>query len=448
MNPIKLAFLCLRTTASIFVFACCLLFGGSAQAIFSQSFGSHDRDAGVLMLKNVKDDIRNNYFDPTFRGIDLDTRFKSAEERIKQANSNAEIFGIIAKVLLDFNDSHTLFLPPSRSTRIEYGWLMQIIGDKCYVTAIKPRSDAEAKGLKVGDLVQSIDGVNPTRENLWVFYYLYNALNPRPVVKVIVQSPGEQPRQLELKAKIEVRKKIIDLADTIDLIVWIREGDDEDRLRTHRYHEVGDELIVWKMPQFDLSKDEVYEKVDRVKKHKALILDLRGNPGGAEETMLALIGNLFDRDVKVGDIKRRKGIKPLIAKTRGDGAYKGQLVVLVDSDSASAAEVLARVVQLEKRGTVLGDRSSGRVMRSRVHTHQMGLVTAFYYGVNVTDADVVMSDGNSLERVGVTTDKVLLPTAEELHSQQDPVLSQAASLVGVKLDSDKAGQLFPFKWKM
>jgi C-terminal processing protease CtpA/Prc len=448
MNRIKRAFLCLRTTASIFVFAGCLLLCGSARSVFSQSFGSHDRDAGVGMLKIIKDDIKKHYYDPTFRGIDLDARFKSAEDRIKRANSNGEIFGIIAKVTLDFNDSHTLFLPPSRSARIEYGWLMQMIGDRCHVTAVKPRSDAEAKGLKVGDLVQSVDGVSPTRENLWVFYYLYNALNPRPVVKVIVQGSGEQPRQLELLAKIETRKKIIDLSDTIDLNVWIREGDDEDRRLAHRFYEAGDELIIWKMPQFDLSKDEVSEKIDKVKKHKALILDLRGNHGGAEEAMLALIGNLFDRDVKVGEVRRRNGSKPLVAKTRGDGAYKGQLVVLVDSDSASAAEVVARVVQLEKRGVVWGDRTSGRVMRSRAHTHQMGLVTAFFYGVSVTEADVIMSDGNSLERAGVTPDKVLLPAAGELHTRQDPILSQAASLVGVNLDPDKAGQIFPFKWKM
>jgi C-terminal processing protease CtpA/Prc len=432
----------------MFAFAGYLLLGGLTHPIFSQSFGSHDRDAGVLMLKNIKDDIKKHYYDPTFRGIDLDTRFKSAEERIKQANSNGEIFGIIAKVMLDFNDSHTRFLPPPRSTRIEYGWLMQMIGNKCHVTAVKPRSDAEAKGLKVGDLIQSVDGVSPTHENLWVFYYLYNALNPRPVVKVIVQSPAEQPRQLELLAKIETRKKIIDLSDTIDLNVWIREDDDDDRRHAHRFYEVGDDLIIWKMPQFNLSKDAVYERAGKLKKYKALILDLRGNHGGAEETMLALIGNLFDHDVKVGEIRRRNGSKPLVAKTRGDGAYKGQLVVLVDSDSASAAEVVARVVQLEKRGVVAGDRTSGRVMRSRAYTHQLGLVTAFFYGVNVTDADVVMSDGNTLERAGVTPDKVLLPTGLELHSRQDPVLSQAASMVGVKLDPDKAGQLFPFKWKM
>ncbi|HXS01088.1 MAG TPA: S41 family peptidase, partial [Pyrinomonadaceae bacterium] len=102
------------------------------------------------------------------------------------------------------------------------------------------------------------------------------------------------------------------------------------------------------------------------KKYKTLILDLRRNGGGLVETLQRLVGNLFDRDITIGNMKLRKESKPMLAKTRGDSGYKGQVFVLVDSESGSASEVLARVVQLEKRGTVLGDRTYGKVMRSRV----------------------------------------------------------------------------------
>ncbi|HEU4508924.1 MAG TPA: hypothetical protein VFR78_11835, partial [Pyrinomonadaceae bacterium] len=129
----------------------------------SQSLSGQDRDRGLIMLKAVRDDIRKNYYDPSLRGIDLDARTKAAEERIKQAKSNGEVFGIIAQLLMDFNDSHTIFLPPQRAARIEYGWQLQTFGEESYVIAVKPKSDAEAKGLKPGDKVLSIDGVMPTR---------------------------------------------------------------------------------------------------------------------------------------------------------------------------------------------------------------------------------------------------------------------------------------------
>lgn len=373
----------------------------------------------------MKDDIKKDYYDPSFRGVDLEARFKLAEDKIKLTKSNAEVFGIIAQALLDFNDSHTSFIPPQRSARIDYGWLMKTFGDDCYLTEVKPHSDAEAKGLKQGDLVQSIDGIRPNKANLWVFYYLYYQLAPRPLVKMVVKSPGEQSKQLEIQTKIQPRKKLVDLTEAIDLNRLWREEEDEDVANAHRFREFGNELMVWKMPHFDLTKDDVDELVGKAKNHKALILDLRGNGGGAEETLLRLIGNFSDHDVTVGEIKRRKETKPLIAKTRGADVFKGQLVILVDSDSASASEVFARVMQLEKRGTVMGDHTSAKVMRSRFHLHQMGIETVVMYGTSVTDADVVMSDGKSLEQVGVTPDEISLPTAEDLRARYDPKFFRA-----------------------
>src|SRR4030095_16486930 len=130
----------------------------------------------------------------------------------------------------------------------------------------------------------------------------------------------------------------------------------------------------------------------------------------------------------IGNMKLRKESKPMVADTRGDSGFKGRLIVLVDNDSASASEVLARVVQLEKRGIVLGDRTGGKVMRSRLYSHQIGLETVVFYGVSVTDADILMPDGHSLEGLGVSPDEVLLPTAEDLRTQKDSVLSRAVAM--------------------
>jgi len=399
------------------------------------------------MLKAVRDDIRKYYYDPAFRGIDLDARTKAAEERIKQAKSNGEIFGTIAQLLLDFNDSHTIFLPPQRSARIEYGWQMQSFGDDCYVIAVKPKSDAEAKGLKPGDKVLKVDGVAPNRANLWIYQYLYTALAPRPVVNMEVQTAGEQPRQLEVKAKVQTGRQVRDLTETIDFNAYLREQADEAHLTDHIFYEVGKDTIIWRMPTFDMENDAVDERIDKVKKFKTLIIDLRRNAGGAVETLQRLVGNLFDHDVTIGDMKLRKESKPMLARTRGDSGFKGQVIVLVDSGSNSASEVFARVMQLEKRGTVIGDRTGGKVMRSRLYSHQIGLDTVVYYGVSVTDADLIMADGKTLEGTGVTPDELVLPTPDDLRAQKDSVLARAVAIAGGTLDPVEAGKLFPFKWK-
>ena len=428
-----------------------LLSIGALRPTFAQNSASKmDRDRGRTMLSSVRDDLKKNYYDPTFRGMDVDARFKGADEKIKQAASLGQILGIIAQALVDLQDSHTFFIPPQRSYHTDYGWQMQMIGDKCFVIAVKPGSDAEAKGLKEGDEIYSIDGHTPTRENSWIVQYLYYTLRPQPGMRVVALTPDGQKRQLDVMAKVRQGKQIVDLTGSdggTDIWDTIRESQNEDRLRRHRYYELGDELIIWKMPEFDLTRAKVDEMMDKVRKRKALILDLRGNGGGAEETLLRLIGNLFDHDVQVGELRRRKETKQLIAKTRGDHAFTGKLVVLVDSKSGSAAELLSRVVQLEKRGTVIGDRTAGAVMRSKSYSHQLGTDTVIPYAVSITDADIIMTDGKSLERIGVAPDELMLPTAADLAAKRDPVLARAASLVGVKIEPEKAGVLFPIEWR-
>ena len=133
-------------------------------------------------------------------------------------------------------------------------------------------------------------------------------------------------------------------------------------------------------------------------------------------------------------------------KSTGKHTFTGKLVVLIDSQFAAAAEIFSRVVQLEKRGVVIGDRSSGSVMESKEYSYTMGSDSVVLYGASITDANVVMSDGKSLEHAGVIPDQIVLPTAADLASGSDPVLSHAATTLGVKLTPEEAGKLLPFEW--
>jgi carboxyl-terminal processing protease len=414
-----------------------------------QSLTGYDREAGRQMLQMVRLDVEKYYYDPSFRGIDLKERFSQADERIKNAKSNGEIFGVIAQALLDFDDSHLFFIPPGRVARVEYGWQMQAIGDKCYVIAVKPGSDAEAKGLKRGDLILSIDGFTPTREVLWKIQYYYYTLRPRPGMRLVVQSPEGAPRQVDVVAKIQQGKKQLDLASVTsgDIPNIEIEAENEARLNRNRFYE-KENVVVWKMPGFDIyDQGELDNIMARVKKHQALILDLRGNGGGLVIMLKRLLGYFFEQDLKISELKYRKEVKTETAESKGNGGFKGKLIVLIDSRSASASEVFSRVIQLEKRGIVIGDRSAGAVMQSVQYPHQVGLETVTFYGASITNADVIMKDGKSLEHVGVTPDELLLLTAADLAANRDPVLSRAAELAGLKLDPDAAGKLFPIEWR-
>lgn len=105
-----------------------------------------NRDRGIGMLKRVKEALETFYYDKNYRGIDIDAKFKEASEKIKTLDTNAQIFRVIASLLMEFNDSHTRFYPPGRSNRVEYGFSMQMIGDQAVIIDVKKGSDAEKRG--------------------------------------------------------------------------------------------------------------------------------------------------------------------------------------------------------------------------------------------------------------------------------------------------------------
>jgi carboxyl-terminal processing protease len=203
---------------------------------------------------------------------------------------------------------------------------------------------------------------------------------------------------------------------------------------------VGKEILVWKMRGFG-EKDRAERAIKQARDFKTLIVDLRGNAGGLVDTLERLVSLSFDRPVVVGVETTREGTTTMTAKPAKD-AFKGRIIVLVDSESASAAEMYARLLQIEKRAVVIGDRTAGAVMTSRMFPHTVGIGRIAFYGTSITVGDVRMSDGSSLEHVGVTPDIVMIPTAADLAARRDPVLARAIAEAGGQMSPDDAGRLY------
>jgi C-terminal peptidase prc len=427
------------------LFALILFFGGSpasSQVLIKESENSQSlstkRQNGLQMLEDIKGIIKQYYYDPNFNGMNLNERFKAAKESIKTAENNAQIFRTIAQILLEFNDSHTKFYPPARATRVEYGFSMQAIGGNCYVTDIKKGSDAETKNLKAGDQVTDIEGLPLNRANLNLVQYVIYHLDPRETISMTAKGSDGKEKKLAIRAKLTTVKD--------------RKNERENRKKQienspYKCSALNSELIACKLYTFVIENKNLDKMMQQVAPYKKLILDLRGNGGGYLKALGHLTGYFFEKDIKLGDEKLRDKTKELIAKTQKEKAYKGELVVLVDSDSASASEIFSGAIQLEKRGMIIGDVTAGAVMASynipmSTYRNQADNDILSFYGVSVTIADYLLRDGRRLEGVGVIPDKLVGPAADALLKKYDPVLSYAALNFGVEITQEKAGELY------
>src|SRR5260370_14826403 len=197
-----------------------------------EKYDSTQRDRVRDMLRDVAGAMRKHYFDPTFRGVDMDARDKTAEERILKAEHLAQGFAAIFAALDPLNDSHTFFIPPARPVRFDYGYKMQMVGDRCFVTAIRPKSDASEK-LKLGEEVLEIEGYRPTRDTLWGMEQFYYQFSPRLTMHFKVRSARGQERTAEVGAKVHQSKLVTDLANDHDFRQYMIELQTRGNLCAH-----------------------------------------------------------------------------------------------------------------------------------------------------------------------------------------------------------------------
>jgi len=388
----------------------------------------------IAMLRTLRDDVAKHYYDPTFHGVDLDARFKDAALRLKTTPSFNDGIATLAEFLTQLDDSHTTFIPPNRRVRVDYGWQMAIVGSVPLVVEVDGASDAAAKGLAPGDRVLLLNTFEPTRDNLWRLVYFYRFIRPQAQQRVAVLEPDGSARTVDVASRVE-SKPITELGD---LVAELER--DLDRARDTGAS-IAPDIFVWKMRVFG-NPDAVDQMIAKARGSRTLVLDLRGNGGGAVVALRELVSRTFDREILVAQEKLRGRETREVAKP-ARSRFSGRLIVLVDSRSASAAEMFARIVQIEKRGAVLGDRTSGQVMTSRIFPHQFGVGAALaFYAASVTIGDVRMSDGGSLEKVGVEPDEIVLPSPADLAASRDPALARAIEVAGGSLTPDEAGRLF------
>jgi len=162
---------------------------------------------------------------------------------------------------------------------------------------------------------------------------------------------------------------------------------------------------------------------------KAMVVDLRGNPGGVVALTMGMAGHFVGTPGQsLGRITQRQmdlelRINPRISDQRMDGP----VAILVDGLSASTSEVFAAGLQGLGRARIFGTQSAGMALPSIFEALPNGDGLQFAIG------DLHGPTGLRLEGQGVTPDHLVPLTVEALEAGRDPALEAALGWIETEL---------------
>ncbi len=290
---------------------------------------------------------------------------------VDEVNPN-ELMKVGIDAMLASLDPYTNYIPEDQiedfrtMTTGQYGGIGAIIGNRNGVnTVLMPYKGfpAHEQGLRIGDVIEKVDGINVKEKSTEDISKLLKGQANTDITLTIRRYGVEKPMQVKFKRE-HIRVENVPYSGMIT-------------------QDIG--LI--KLSDFTPGAgNEVRKALEKLKEEGAekIVLDLRDNPGG-----------LLSEAVNVSNVFIPKGSE--VVSTKGKVVQWNKtyhaldkpadteipLVVLTSSRSASAAEIVAGVIQDYDRGVLVGSRTFGKGLvqatRPLTYNSQLKVTTAKYY---------------------------------------------------------------------
>lgn len=384
--------------------------------------GEQHRMEQILNL--VSKDVRENFYDPNLKGLDWSALTEQARQRIQSADEVGQMSGAISALVYALHDSHTVFIPPKRKFRAEYGFEAKPFANRILVYDIDKDGPAAKAGLHLGDQIVGVNHLNTTPATYFDMMRYLTVLDPREELDVEIADHGSS-------RTVKIPATVIPVPPQYFFQSIEKGRDPKPQQPAHSSKDYDGGVVYLKLRTFLLPSTEMVGIMKPLKESKVVIVDLRGNPGGSLDFMVDFMGHFMDQPFEMGQEISRKKPEPIQVKPASPH-IACPLFLLIDSASASASEMLARSMQIHKRATVIGDRSSGSVNSAHFFWEPPGQAhgslsawEAVEFGSEIAVAKVVMENDEVLEGRGVTPDESCVPTASDLRAEKDPCLELA-----------------------
>jgi C-terminal processing protease CtpA/Prc len=375
--------------------------------------------------QTVSNEIEKRYYDPNLKGLNWKGLLEETKRKIDSAKNVPEMLTAIYVMVDKLKDSHTHFIPPSMNVKLKYGFEAKAVGDDIRVYRIRPNLPAERAGLKVGDKIVSLNGHSAERYSFDDMLLYYRVLHPLPAWDLVVQTGSEQPRKVLLQAKREDKPIVLDidrLSDFWDIVLEDQTESEEER--TYHTANLDGGIGYIQVREFPANADFLDGLTEKVRDSKAVIVDLRGCPGGVVDTLKSFSGHFVSDASALYKAAERKKTEEMTTKPKKPN-FSGPLIILTDSRTGSAGEAFAGFFQSEKKAVVVGDGSLGRLMTSLYYSEEFGAEKIVYYAVQISVAKVLLPNGDEIEGKGITPNVICNPTGEDMRAGRDVCLDMA-----------------------
>lgn len=320
------------------------------------------------------------------RYAELDEIWQIVEQYYYQEpDTQAMLDGAEMGLLYGLGDPYTYYYTPDQYAQLwaddegEYAGIgIQIMGNYakglCTISRVFLDSPALDAGLRKGDVLTRVEDIDVVTTTL------------QDAVNIMRGEPGT-PVNVQVQRGDQLLDFVVDRA--VVHVNWVNSCMlDGDVGYISLYEFSGD-----CSPSFAVHLDNLMSQGA-----KALVIDLRDNPGGWVDDAQK-VADMFLEEGNVASLVYRDGTTELYTTTTDGKENPIPLVVLVNEYSASASEILAGALQDRGRATIVGTQTFGKgVVQYVLPVGTRGA------GMQLTVAQYYTPNGNEVHKVGITPD--------------------------------------------
>jgi len=312
------------------------------------------------------------------------------EEYVEPVDDSVLIESAVRGMVTDL-DSHSQFLDSKQyeeiriSTTGSYsgvGLEVNVVDDKVTIVAPIDGTPAARAGLRSGDQILSIDGIEVDEHNVNETIERMRGKAGTKVLITVARAGDPDPIPFSLvRSHVTVKSVRSEMLEP-----------DVGYVRISHFSETTFK---------DLRKAIAGLKKSAAGELRGLVLDLRNNPGGVLEAAVNVSDLFLDGGLIVSASGRGHDATFRHEAHAGDVLDGGMIVVMVNGGSASASEIVAGALQDNKRATIVGSQTFGKGSVQTVmplsHGRAIKLTTSRYF----------TPSGESINGRGITPDIVL-----------------------------------------